>query len=381
MRAALIHGRVLTDRGAVEDRAVVVEDGRVAGLVRQSDVPASLEKHDLEGGLLIPGFIDTQVNGGGGVLFGDTPSVESLRRIAQAHAQFGTTAFLPTLISGTIDLLRAAIDAVDEAIAQDVPGVVGIHIEGPFLNPARKGIHDDANFRKLDAQALALLTSARRGKTVVTLAPEQTTPDMIAALVKAGVIVSLGHTDATWRQAHAALDAGATGFTHLFNAMSPLKAREPGAVGAALDHAASWCGVIVDGHHVDAATLRVALACKKAARLMLVTDAMPSVGAAHKDFVLQGRRITVKDGVCRGPDGTLAGSDLDMASALRNAMKFLGVDLNEASAMASRNPAAFLGLGDEMGTIRNGQRANFVLLDDVLEVRGVWIDGHPQRRP
>jgi N-acetylglucosamine-6-phosphate deacetylase len=377
----LIQGRVLTDRGAVEDRAVVIENGRVAGLVRQSDVPASIEMHDLKGGLLIPGFIDTQVNGGGGILFGDAPSVESLRKISQAHAQFGTTAFLPTLISGTFDLIRAAIDAVDAAIAQNVPGVVGIHIEGPFLNPARKGIHDDANFRKLDADALALLASAKRGKTVVTLAPEQTTPDMIAALVKAGVIVSLGHTDATWRQAQAALDAGATGFTHLFNAMSPLKAREPGAVGAALDHAASWCGIIVDGHHVDPATLRVALACKKAARLMLVTDAMPSVGAAHKDFVLQGRRIAVKDGVCRGPDGTLAGSDLDMASALRNSMKFLGVDLNEACAMASRNPAAFLGLADEMGTIRNGQRANFVLLDDVLEVRGVWIDGHPQRRP
>jgi N-acetylglucosamine-6-phosphate deacetylase len=381
MRAALIHGRVLTDRGTVEDRAVVVEDGRVAGLVRQSDVPANAEKHDLRGGLLIPGFIDTQVNGGGGVLFGDAPSVATLRTIGEAHALFGTTAFLPTLISGTLDVIHAAIDAVDQAIVQNVPGVIGIHIEGPFLNPARKGIHDDANFRKLDDGALALLTSARRGKTMVTLAPEQTTPGMVAALVEAGVVVSCGHTDATYRETWIALEAGATGFTHLFNAMSPLKAREPGAVGAALDHASSWCGIIVDGHHVDPAALRVALACKKAARLMLVTDAMPSVGAANKDFVLQGRHIAVKDGVCRGPDGTLAGSDLDMASAFRNSMKFLGVDLNEASAMASRNPASFLGLGDEMGTIRNGQRANFVLLDDVLEVRGVWIDGHPQRRP
>ncbi|HWD27971.1 MAG TPA: N-acetylglucosamine-6-phosphate deacetylase [Rhizomicrobium sp.] len=381
MRAALTHGRVLTDRGAVEDRAVVVEDGRIAGLVRQSDVPAGYETHALNGHLLVPGFIDTQVNGGGGVLFGDAPSIESLRTISHAHAQFGTTAFLPTLISGTLDLIRAAIDAVDAAIEAKVPGIAGIHIEGPFLNPARRGIHDDANFRKLDAEALALLASAKHGKTMVTLAPEQTTPDMVQALVRSGVIVSCGHTDATYRETWAALEAGATGFTHLFNAMSPLKAREPGAVGAALDHTPSWAGIIVDGHHVDPATLRVALAAKKAARLMLVTDAMPSVGAAYKDFVLQGRHIAVQDGVCRGPDGTLAGSDLDMASALRNSMKFLGVDLNEASAMASRNPAAFLGLGDEMGSIRNGQRANFVLLDDALEVRGVWIDGHPQRRP
>jgi N-acetylglucosamine-6-phosphate deacetylase len=379
MLTALINGRVMTDRGAGESCAVLIENGRIIGLVRQNDVPAAAASYDLKGGLLLPGFIDTQVNGGGGVLFGDSPSVSTLRTVSAAHAQFGTTGFLPTLISGDFSLIRAAIAAVEAAIEAGVPGVLGIHIEGPFLNPKRRGIHDAANFRTLDSEAFDLLTSVRRGKTLVTLAPEETAPDMIAALAKAGVIVSAGHTDATYQETGAALANGLTGFTHLFNAMSPLRAREPGAVGAALDHAESWCGIIVDGHHVDPATLRIALAAKKTDRLMLVTDAMPSVGAPSKSFMLQGRMISVKDGVCTAPDGTLAGSDLDMASALRNAMRFMRVDLAQAVSMASCNPAAFLGLADEAGAISTGRRANFVLVDDTLQVAQVWIDGRPQR--
>ncbi|HEY0106368.1 MAG TPA: N-acetylglucosamine-6-phosphate deacetylase [Rhizomicrobium sp.] len=379
MQVALINGRILTEGGAVEPRAVLVESGRIAGIVAPGDVPGDADRHDLGGLLLLPGFIDTQVNGGGGVLFGDSPDVETLRSIARAHIRHGTTGFLPTLISGDLALIERAIAAVETAIAEGVPGVLGIHIEGPFLNPRRSGIHDAANFRTLDAAALKILTSARRGKTLVTLAPEQTTPAAIAALTEAGVIVSAGHTDATYGQVRDALAAGLTGFTHLFNAMSPLRAREPGAVGAALDDANSWCGIIVDGHHVDPATLRVALACKGSARLMLATDAMPSVGAATKSFTLQGRVITVKDGVCFAPDGTLAGSDLDMASAVRNALKFMGVSLTESVAMASCNPAAFLGLEKEIGAIAVGRRANFVLVDDALAVIDVWIDGRPQQ--
>jgi N-acetylglucosamine-6-phosphate deacetylase len=381
LQTALINGRVMTDRGAVEECAVLIENGRITGLMRNADLPTGAARHDLKGGLLLPGFIDTQVNGGGGVLFGDAPTVETLRVISAAHARFGTTGFLPTLISGDFSLIRAAIGAVEAAIAAGVPGVLGIHIEGPFLNPSRKGIHDAENFRALDGDAFELLTSVKRGKTLVTLAPEETTPQVIAALVKAGVIVSAGHTDATYGDIRAALAAGLTGFTHLFNAMSPLRAREPGTVGAALSDAESWCGIIVDGHHVDPATLRIALACKRIDRLMLVTDAMPSVGAPDKSFRLQGRTISVKNGVCTAPDGTLAGSDLDMASALRNAMALMGVDLTGAVAMASRNPAAFLGLSDEVGGCRTGQRANFALVDDALEVQGVWIDGHVQRAP
>jgi N-acetylglucosamine-6-phosphate deacetylase len=379
MITALTNGRVLTDRGVVERRAVLIENGRILRIVEQNDVPSRASSHDVNGGLVLPGFVDTQVNGGGGVLFGDDPSVETLRRIGEAHAHFGTTGFLPTLISGDFGLIRAAISAVESAIEADVPGVIGIHIEGPFLNKARKGIHDAANFRALDEEALALVTSVRRGKTVVTLAPEQTTPEAIAALVKAGVIVSAGHTDGSYAQIRAGLDHGITGFTHLFNAMSPLRAREPGAVGAALNDAESYCGIIVDGKHVDPATLRIALRCKRADRLMLVTDAMPSVGAASKRFTLQGRTIKVQDGVCVAPDGTLAGSDLDMASAVRNATAMLGLDLNSAVNMATRNPARFLGLEDQTGAIREGLQADLVCVDDTFAVRDIWIKGRHTR--
>ncbi|HEV2650354.1 MAG TPA: N-acetylglucosamine-6-phosphate deacetylase [Rhizomicrobium sp.] len=376
MLTALTNGRVLTDHGTVERCAVLLDGKHIKAIVRPGDVPSDATAHDdLHDGLLLPGYIDTQVNGGGGVLFGDAPTVDSLRTIAKAHAKFGTTGFLPTLISGDFGQIRAAIAAVEAAIDAGVPGILGIHIEGPFLNPARKGIHDASKFRALDDEAFELLTSVRRGKTMVTIAPERTALTIVEALAKSGVIVSAGHTDGTYAEIRAALSHGVTGFTHLFNAMSPLRAREPGAVGAALDDSESFCGIIADGRHVDPAVLRIALKCRRADRLMLVTDAMPSVGAANKQFALQGRVITVKDGVCVAPDGTLAGSDLDMAAAVRNAMEMMGLDLATAVNMASRNPATFLGLQDEVGMIRPGQRASFVLVDEALAVRETWIDG------
>ena len=375
MLRALVNGRILTDQGTRNQHAVLVENGRIRDVVADSDLPREAERFDLEGHLLLPGFVDVQTNGGGGVLFGDTPNVETLETIAQAHSRFGTTAFLPTLISSDLDVIAEAITAVDRAIQAGVPGVAGIHIEGPFLSEARRGIHDASKFRKLDARAVALLSSLKHGKTLVTLAPEETTPDMIAALCRAGVIVSAGHTNATYAETRAALDAGLSGFTHLFNAMSPLASRAPGVVGAALDDRESWCGLIVDGRHVHPVTMRIALHCRSADRLMLVTDAMPSVGAAEKSFRLQGRLIRAENGACVAEDGTLAGTDLDMASAVRNAMRFLDLDLFAAARMASRNPAMFLGLADEIGRIAPGYRANLVLATDDLSVVRCWIDG------
>jgi len=375
MLTALVNGRLLTDQGARDRRAVLIEGGRVRAVVPDAELPRDAKRVDLEDLLLLPGFVDVQVNGGGGVLFGDAPSLETLETMAEAHRRFGTTAFLPTLISSDLDLIRDAIAVVDAAIESGVAGIAGIHIEGPFLSPARRGIHDVSKFRKLDASAVTLLSSLRHGKTLVTLAPEETTPDMIAALHKAGVIVSAGHTNATYAETRAALDAGLSGFTHLFNAMSPLASRAPGVVGAALDDRDSWCGLIVDGRHVDPVTMRVALHCRSTDRLMLVTDAMPSVGAREKSFRLHGRLIRAEDGACVAEDGTLAGTDLDMASAVRNAMRFLGLDLFAATRMASQNPAMFLGLAGEMGRIALGSRANLVLATDQLSVIRSWIDG------
>jgi len=327
----------------------------------------------------LPGFIDLQVNGGGGVLFNDAPSVESIRAIGAAHRRFGTTAFLPTLISADLDIVARAIAAVRSAIAAGVPGVLGIHIEGPFLNVARKGVHDPAKLRELDPSALGLLSSLRGGRTLVTLAPEMTTPELIEQLVAAGVVVSAGHTNASYAEIRAALAHGLSGFTHLFNAMSQLTGREPGTVGAALDDQRSFCGIIVDGEHTDPVVLRIALRCKPLDRFMLVTDAMPSVGTNQGWFELQGRRISVRGQACWDEDGRLAGSNIDMASCVRNAVGMLGVPLPQAVRMASQVPAEFLGIAHEYGRIAAGQRANLVLTDDELNVRETWIDGNGSR--
>jgi N-acetylglucosamine-6-phosphate deacetylase len=378
MAVALVNGRVLGDDGLIEGRCVLLEGGRIVDIVEESDARCqSAQRHDLAGRLLLPGFIDSQVNGGGGVLFNDAPSVETIRAIGAAHRRFGTTGFLPTLISADLDVVARAIAAVQGAIQAGVPGVLGIHIEGPFLNVARKGVHDPAKLRELDTSAVGLLTSLVGGKTLVTLAPEMTTPQIIEKLVKAGVVVSAGHTNATYAEIATALRHGLTGFTHLFNAMSQLTGREPGVVGAALDDRGSWCGIIVDGEHTDPVVLRIALRCKPHNRFMLVTDAMPSVGTDSASFNLQGRTIMVSGTACIDEDGRLAGSNIDMASCVRNAVKLLQLPLTEAVRMASRHPAEFLGLGHVVGRIRPGYRANLVLADDDLNVLETWIDGYP----
>ena len=373
MAQALVDGRVLIGRELVTGAAVIVDEGRVES-VSGGDVPVGAEIFDLRGQLLLPGFIDTQVNGGGGRLFNDDPSVETIAAIGRAHRSFGTTGFFPTLISDDTAKIAAAIDAARTAISAGVPGVLGVHIEGPFLNPAKKGIHDATKLRPISNSDIELLRRPTSGKTIVTLAPETVPTDAIKRLASGGVIVSAGHTQATADQIFDALRSGVRGFTHLFNAMSQLGSREPGVVGAALYDQNSWCGIIVDGHHVDPRVLKIALRATPLRRFMLVTDAMPSVGGS-KSFMLNGEKISAAGGKCVNAQGTLAGSDLEMSSAVGNAVSTLGVDLADAAMMASANPAAFIGLDHELGRIAPGYRANLVLLDQQLQVIESWIDG------
>jgi N-acetylglucosamine-6-phosphate deacetylase len=375
MLLALKNGRILTDAGMETGKTLLIRGGRIEAILGAREVVGSDNTVDLKGQRLLPGFIDTQVNGGGGVLFNDDPSVASIAAIGRAHRRFGTTGFLPTLISDDLHVVERAIHAVRDAIAQHVPGVLGIHIEGPYLSNERRGVHDSSKLRALDGEAVKLLTTPHGGVTLVTLAPERTTPAIIRALTDAGVIVSAGHTNATYDELQPALAAGVRGFTHLFNAMSPLGNREPGAVGAALAHAESWLGLIVDGHHVHPEVLKIALRAKRHDRFMLVSDAMPSVGTDANGFRIQGRMITLDGDRIIDGEGRLAGAHLDMASAVRNSCKTLGVDLADAVRMASRNPAEFLKLGGDLGHIAPGQRANLVLVDEELNVLETWIDG------
>ena len=351
---------------------LTMDGGRIVSVDDAGDADQVL---DLHGGYLLPGFVDTQVNGGGGVLFNDCPTADGVAAIAAAHARFGTTALLPTLISDSVEAVAAALNAVDDAIAQGVPGIVGVHIEGPFINPARKGIHSAARLRRLDDAAMALLTRPRRGVVMLTIAPELAAPEQIVALARASVIISAGHTDATYEEAIAGFDHGVRGVTHLYNAMTPLQHRAPGMVGAAFDRDDVYCGLIVDGVHVATPAVRLACRVKGPERLMLVTDAMPGVGNGGQPFMLDGRPIYVLDGMCTDEAGTLAGSGLDMATALRNTLTMTGLPMEQVSQMASATPAAFLGLEGRIGRIAPGMAADFVALNADLGVAQTWIGG------
>ena len=372
-RTALINARVLLPAGFRDDVCVVVEGSDIVAV--SSAAPGDAEIVDLGCATLVPGFIDSQVNGGGGRLFNDDPSVETIAAIAAAHRNFGTTGLLPTLISDDLTVVERGIVAVDAAIEAGVPGILGIHIEGPFLSPARRGIHAESKLLRLDDGMIDLLASARRGRTLLTLAPECVTPEQIARLAAAGVIVSAGHSDARYETVRTAIEHGLTGFTHLFNAMSQLANRAPGMVGAALEDDSTFAGIIADGHHLHSATLRVAVRAKGVNRLMLVTDAMPSVGSDLPSFPLQGREIRRDGDTLHGDDGVLAGSTLTMDRAVRMMMEQGRVSLQAAVTMASATPAAFLGIGDRTGAIVPGLRADLVVLDAALEVQESWIAG------
>ncbi|WP_257549552.1 N-acetylglucosamine-6-phosphate deacetylase [Sphingopyxis sp. DBS4] len=373
-KTALVGARIFAGDTWYDEHALVMSDGRIEMLQAADALPHTMPVQTLEGGVLLPGFVDTQVNGGGGVLFNDAPTVDGIISIAKAHRKFGTTAMLPTLISDDLDVIAKAICAVDDAIQAGVPGIVGIHIEGPFLNPRKHGIHDAGKFRSLNADTVVLLSSLKYGRTLVTLAPELAPEGAIAALVKGGVVVAAGHTLASYDDMQRAIGEGLSGVTHLFNAMTQMESRAPGVVGASLD-SDLVCGIIADGHHVHPASLRAAYRAKGSEGLMLVTDAMPTVGSDIMHFTVGGTDVTASKGMLRSNDGTLAGSDLDMAQALRNCVQLMRADLGSASHMASTTPAEFIGIGNAYGRIAAGYRADLVHLDDALNIQNVWIAG------
>jgi N-acetylglucosamine-6-phosphate deacetylase len=356
------------------DAAILIEDRSIVALVPRADLPPTISVCRLpEDCWLAPGFIDLQVNGGGDILFNEIPTPEGIRAIAAAHRRFGTTAFLPTLISDSPEKTRAALSAVQQLVDIE-PSVLGIHLEGPFLSPERPGVHALRNLRIPTAKDTALLTEPRRGVRLVTLAPERVPPGFVRQLVSAGMRVSLGHSMATYAQTRAAMQEGMTGFTHLFNAMRPLASREPGPIAAALESLEAWFGMIVDGVHVDPAMLRLAL--RGAAKPMVVTDAMPPVGGTRSVFSLDGEQITAKGAACVRGDGVLAGSALDMATAVRNCVRLLGVPLELALRFASVHPASFLGLEHWLGRLAPGCRADMVAVNPrEVKVVQTWIAG------
>lgn len=361
-----------------EGTALLVERGAVTGLASERDLPRGMPSVALDSGLLVPGFVDLQVNGGGGIMLNDRQDVEIIRTICAAHAPFGTTALLATLITDTPETTARAVEAGAAALTEGVPGLLGLHLEGPHLSLARKGAHDPRLIRPMTQADLAFLIGTKRRVPALysTVARESVEPDQVKALAEAGIVVSIGHTDTTCDGATEMAEAGARAVTHLFNAMSQIGSREPGVAGAALDIGGLSAGLIADGVHVDPRTIALALRAKKGpGRIFLVTDAMATLGTEMTSFTLNGRTIHRRDGSLRLADGTLAGADLDMISAVRFMHRQIGLPLEEALRMASLYPAEVMGVSGRMGRLGSGTDASFVHLDDDLAVQGVWIKG------
>ncbi|MGH6865845.1 MAG: N-acetylglucosamine-6-phosphate deacetylase [Methyloceanibacter sp.] len=354
--------------------AVVIEGSEIKCVQPQPELSAELPtRHLPTGAWLAPGFIDLQVNGGGDVLFNNSPTPEAIITIAAAHRRFGTTAVLPTFISDTREKMRGAMAAAQQAIERD-PSVLGIHLEGPFLSPEKAGVHEVDLMRVPDEIDLEILCGQWQGELLITLAPERVPKGFIAKLVETGGRVALGHSMATYEETCSAMAEGLSGFTHLFNAMRPLQSREPGPIAAALESPTARYGLIVDGWHVNPAMLRLAL--RGCGQPMLVTDAMPPVGGRESAFHLYGREIRVVGGRCLRADGTLAGAALDMVGAVRNCVNLLQVSLPDALQFASRNPAEFIGLGHMLGRLAPGYRADMVAIDpNPIAVLETWVAG------
>ncbi|WGF89580.1 N-acetylglucosamine-6-phosphate deacetylase [Marinivivus vitaminiproducens] len=375
-RHAFVGADIFDGERRVAGHALLIADGRVEAICGTGETPLDATVVRCEGGLLAPGFIDIQVNGGGGVLFNDEPTVDGIARICAAHARFGATSLLPTVITDRPEVMAAAIEAVAEATCIGVAGCLGIHVEGPFIAIARKGAHEAGLIRRMTGPDLEMLCATAVRPFVLTLAPESVSNAQIARLAGAGIHVSIGHSDADHATARAAFAAGARGVTHLFNAMSPLGHRSPGLVGATLECGDVWAGIIADGHHVHPTALALALRAKSGpGRLMAISDAMPTVGIDSDTFTLNGRRVVRRDGRLVLADGTLAGSDLTMIGAVRYLVRTIGLPIEEALRMSALYPARYLGIEATRGALTPGAWADIVWLSDGLDVEAVWIEG------
>ncbi len=371
--AARIH--TLGPEGLLEDHAVLVAGGSVLEVVPRAEIPDAVPVLDQGDVDLAPGFVDVQVNGGGGVLFNDTPDVDTLRTIAAAHRRFGTTSLLPTFITDSREKMVAAREAVEQARTEGVPGILGVHFEGPFLDPRKTGAHDRGFVRGADEGDLQAILGGAPGVVLVTAAACALGEGTLPRLLEGGARVALGHCASTYEEAKAAFDGGVTGVTHLFNAMSPMESRAPGLVGAALATPGVTSGVIADGVHVDLGALRAAWRAAGPSGLMLVTDAVQPVGVDLEEFELGGQRVRLDGLRCVNEEGNLAGSALDMATAVRNCVRGAQVPLADALRMASSTPARFLGLEQTIGALRPGMRADLVALDRELRAAAVFAGG------
>lgn len=374
MKQVFFGARIFDGELFHHDSVVLVDNGLIEGILPFSQRPERAIKHDLGGGILTPGLIDWQVNGGGGVLFNEVPTVAGIRSILAAHRRDGTTECLITVITDSKKIMTEALNAAKAAVGF-VPGLLGIHIEGPFIDESKAGAHPLQFIRNMSGDDKDWLLRHKSGTMVVTLAPNRVQPAYIRDLVKNDIIVSIGHSDATDLEAINAIELGASGVTHLFNAMSPLSHRMPGVAGVGLSDKRVICGLIADGHHVANTAIKVAFAARGAKGLALVSDAMPSAAGGPDNFKLQGRKVERIGTKLTLENGTLAGSGVTLLQSVRYLVNEIGIELADALEMATHTPARFLKVNRQYGRIAPGFKASLLHLDDELVAQQTWIDG------
>ena len=369
MAQLYVNATLFTGEAFIEDHGLMTADGKIVDLVNlRQPTPSDVEIIDCHGGILAPGFIDLQVNGGDNILLNGQPTTEAVLAIAAAHRRFGTTSLLPTCITDRPEVMAQAI-AATRAARRHHPGILGIHLEGPHLSATKRGVHAAKFIRSISDADWQLYRPEADEVMLMTIAPETVSLIEISKLKSQGIIVGLGHTEVTAAQAKAAFAAGASGVTHLFNAMSGMTARQPGLSGVALDHAESYAGLIADGIHVSDEMLRLAVRAKGAERLFLVSDAMPPAAAtAPSDYSLYGETVKLEGKRCVSTDGKLSGAALTLGECVRYAIQHARIPPELALRMASTTPAEFVGLGHKLGKLLPGYQADLVLLDEQFKV-------------
>ncbi|WP_339617615.1 N-acetylglucosamine-6-phosphate deacetylase [uncultured Gilvimarinus sp.] len=379
MKQALVGARIFTGDKFLDNQVLIIDGDKLIFTAGNDNVVHDADIIDLDGGIIAPGFIDLQVNGGGGSFFTNDTSVSALQTMLDGHRPTGTTSMLPTLISDTRDTHQAGVRAVADAVTSGMSGILGIHIEGPFFDMDKRGAHNARYIREMEPADTQWLTEISGDfATMITLAPEHAHTGQIKTLVKAGLIVCAGHSNAHYEQVMAGIDEGISGFTHLYNAMRPLTGRDPGVVGAAFASDDTWCAIICDNHHVHPGAVRAALNAKPNGKLYLVTDAMSTVGSTQKSFSIYGETIYEQDGALVNAEGRLAGSAIGMIDAVRICHQDVGVELGECLRMASLYPAQYLQLDNQLGQIATGWRADLVHFDNDFNVRNTWVAGAHQ---
>jgi N-acetylglucosamine-6-phosphate deacetylase len=375
-RYALTHCTLYTGWRVLQNHALIVEGTRILDLVPEAQLPSDLPQLDGQGWTAAPGFIDLQLNGCGGVMFNDAITADTLDTMHRTNLQSGTTSFLPTLITTTDQAMDDAMTLMTDYRRQQPYRVLGLHLEGPYLNPGRGGIHDRASIRSADRAMITRIAQAGPAVVkLVTLAPERVRPEYIRQLADAGIVVSAGHSEASFEEALVGFEAGVSMVTHLFNAMSAWQGRSPGLVGAAFSHAHIYAGVIVDGHHVHYGSVNLAHRIKQD-HLVLITDATPPVGTALESFFIGGQEVFYRNGKCVSVDGTLGGAAITLMAAVENCVRHVGIPLAEALRMATLYPAQALRIDNCLGMLSAGHQANITLFDaDTFTVNGVIDQG------